>query len=317
MTTAAPVATSISIAGCGTTSRSTSARNPLLKPVHVPSTSMEISIRALTAADVDEALTLRSTAGWNQRHDDWRMLLQIAARSSFAAVAEGRIVGTAIGIDYGGFAWIAMMLVNPQYRGRGVGGRLLEAAIEAVPHHLDIRLDATPLGRPLYERYGFEEEARLTRYVADAPLDRGVDGRVRRLAMADLDAIVDHDRRIFGGDRRVVLAWALKSGPEYAYVADERKTSYCFGRAGRLFDQIGPVVAPDDERAQALVQAALGAVGARPVAIDAFDAHRPFAAWLAASGFTAQRPLFRMRLSRSTERAVTGGEVAILGPEFA
>ena len=56
------------------------------------------------------------------------MLLQLAPAGSFAAVADDRIVGTAIGIDYGTFGWIAMMLVDPAWRGRGIGARLLEEA---------------------------------------------------------------------------------------------------------------------------------------------------------------------------------------------
>jgi len=61
------------------------------------------------------------------------MLLLLAPAGSFAAVDDGRIVGTAIGIDYGAFGWIAMMLVDHGWRGRGVGSRLLEAAMGGVP----------------------------------------------------------------------------------------------------------------------------------------------------------------------------------------
>ena len=40
-----------------------------------------------------------------------------------------------------------MMLVEPAWRGRGLGARLLEEAVGAVPPGIPIRLDATPLGR--------------------------------------------------------------------------------------------------------------------------------------------------------------------------
>ena len=290
-------------------------------------------IRLLAAENLDDALALSTSAGWNQQHDDWRMLLRLAPAGSFAALSDGRIVGTAIGIDYGGFAWVAMMLVDPAYRGRGVGGQLLEAAMAAVPSHLPVRLDATPLGRPLYERYGFTEEAKLTRHVADGSSDPVVpvaakephvgSARVRQLTAVDLETVTNQDRQIFGGDRRVVLEWALHSAPRYAHAAQNESglTHYCLGREGRLFDQIGPVVAADDETAQRLVNATLLNASGRPVALDAFDSQRTFTAWLGTRGFREQRPLFRMCLPRRNRVAPktsrpTLVEFTIFGPEF-
>ena len=285
-------------------------------------------IRQLDVRDIDAAFALSTAAGWNQRREDWQMLLQVAPAGSVAAESAGRIVGTAIGIDYGGFGWIAMMLVDEAYRGRGVGGRLLEAAIEAIPRHVSIRLDATPLGRPLYERYGFREETRLTRYVIDGArqLPTGSSSRVRQLTDGDLAVVLDNDPEIFGGDRRAVLEWMAKCAPDYTRVArrDSATTSYCFGRQGRVFDQIGPVVTDGDDVARDLVDAALANAGTRAVAIDAFDSHRAFGSWLSARGFQPQRPLFRMRLLRQGATAPTAAahqssliERAILGPEFA
>lgn len=316
--------------------------------------------------DLDAALRLSTGAGWNQRLDDWRMLLQLAPAGGFAAAIDGTIVGTAIGIDYGTFGWIAMMLVDPAWRGRGLGARLLEAAIGAVRPEIAIRLDATPLGRPLYRRYGFEDEDALTRHMAEplgvargGPLDaardrpsRGVvdrtveplSKRVRRLTADRLPAVIERDDRIFGAHRRILLEWALDNAGQYAHTIDsDAGVHYSFGRPGRLFDQIGPVVAADDETAQALVSASLVAAQGKPVVVDAFDRHGGFTDWLRNRGFAASRPLFRMRrhpqTSAVSERGQTergsdsprvrvsasvsgnsarerAAERAILGPEF-
>lgn len=296
------------------------------------------TIRLLTADDVDGAFRLSAGAGWNQRVADWRMLLQLAPAGSFAAIDGGTIVGTAIGIDYGAFGWIAMMLVDPAWRGRGVGARLLEEAMGAVPPGIPIRLDATPLGRPLYQRYGFEDEEALTRHVTE-PLDvaRGrpsrpaVDGtddvlssQVRRLTSADLPAVIARDDRIFGAHRRILLRWALESAGQYAHAIDTGAgVQYCFGRAGRLFDQIGPVVTSGDDTARALVGASLAAAEGKSVIVDAFDRNSEFTAWLRSRGFSAARPLFRMRRAghdgeRGSSAAGVDGfsERAIFGPEF-
>ena len=289
-------------------------------------------IRPLTPGDLDNALALSETAGWNQRLEDWRMLLRTAPAGAFGAIHAGRLVGTAIGIDYGGFGWIAMMLVDPAYRSRGLGARLLESAMGAIPAERPIRLDATPAGRPLYERYGFGDEAVLSRQVA-AAADRGdaagaavSRSEVRPMAASDVAAVADHDEAVFGGRRREVLEWALDGAPHYAWMAapDSGSPQYCFGRRGRLFDQIGPVVARDPAIAAALAGAALRHAGDRPIAIDAFDAPTAFTAWLREAGFAVQRPLFRMCRPAGTwapaARRCDGpssSEFAILGPEFA
>jgi GNAT superfamily N-acetyltransferase len=288
-------------------------------------------IRPLTPSDLDGALTLSTTIGWNQRAEDWRMLLHIAPEGSFAAVANGRLVGTAIGIDYVRFGWIAMMLVDPAYRGQGLGARLLERAMDAIPPRLPIRLDATPLGRPLYQRYGFEDEAVLSRHVAETParehhaVPQPTGQGIRPLTAAELPTVTEQDTRVFGGHRSRVIAWMLDGAPQYAWVAEDRlgRPQYCLGRAGLLFDQIGPVVAQDAAVAKALVGAAVRHATARPVVIDAFDTHETFAAWLRGAGFQAQRPLYRMCRpigARASEDAHAPSDLigfAILGPEFA
>jgi GNAT superfamily N-acetyltransferase len=264
----------------------------------MPISPAEIAL--LTSSDLDGALGLSTTIGWNQRAEDWRMLLDIAPAGSFAAVSNGRVVGTAIGIDYGHFGWIAMMLVDPFYRGRGLGARLLERAMNALPRTLPIRLDATPLGRPLYRRFGFEDDCVLSRYIADTPA-RGdlavplTGAHIRPLAAAELQAVTERDAQVFGGDRRRVIEWMADSSPQYAWVAHESmgRPQYCLGRAGLTFDQIGPVVAEDPDVAKALVGAALRHA-AKPAIVDAFDARETFTAWLRHAGFRAQRPLYRM-----------------------
>ena len=138
--------------------------------------------------------------------------------------------------------------------------------------------------------------------------------------------VTDEDNDVFGGSRETVLEWALSNAPHYGLVvpSDAGLAHYCLGREGRLFDQIGPVVAGDDGIAAALVNAALASAGGRPVVVDAFDSHHLFTTSLRTLGFQAQRPLYRMCRRAGGAAAPTGMgkrpalvEFAILGPEFA
>jgi hypothetical protein len=144
------------------------------------------------------------------------------------------------------------------------------------------------------------------------------------MTAADLPAVRQHDRDTFGGDRGAVLEWALGGAPQYACIArsDSGPPQYCFGRSGRLFDQIGPVVASDDEHASALVSAAVHGARSNRVVLDAFDSLGTFGGWLGDRGFEVQRPLFRMcrpagRPRKETAEEPSVIEFAILGPEFA
>ena len=285
----------------------------------------DIDIRQLTDADVEGALALSAANGWNQRAADWHMLLQIAPSGSFGAVAGDRVIGTAIGIDYGSYGWIAMMLVDPDYRRQGVGARLLESAMGAIPPELAVRLDATPLGRPLYREYKFELETSLTRYVrpAGTALPALAEQRVRALRESDLPAVMRSDDRVSGAHRHGPIRWAFADSPRYAWIDASASDApqYCLGRGGRLFDHIGPIVASTTEAAVALVSAAAGESGGHSLVIDAYDANEEFGAWLRTAGFEAQRPLHRMRRRGSAPPAAAGRrgasiEFAIMGPEF-
>ena len=293
----------------------------------------DIDIRLLTERDVDAALALSASCGWNQRADEWHMMLQIAPAGTFTASTPDGIVGTAIGIDYGNFGWIAMMLVNPAWRSRGLGARLLEAAMGAIPPELPIRLDATPLGRPLYERYGFVLESSLTRHVrpAGAGPPPARSGDVRPLAESDLAAVMRLDDRISGAHRQLPLRWAFGDAPRYAWIgesagasrkagADADISGYCLGRGGRLLDHIGPIVAAATESAADLAAAAIVGSDGRPLVIDAHDSQDAFVAWLRAAQFEPQRPLYRMwrpgGAPAPSRPAAPLTEFAIMGPEF-
>jgi len=121
----------------------------------------------MTAADLDLADSLRALAGWNQTRNDWRRLLTHEPRGCFIAEWDGSPAGTATTICYGtDLAWIGMVLVDPEYRRRGIGTSLLRHCLDYLAGRgiRCIKLDATPQGRPVYERLGFQSEWPLTRW---------------------------------------------------------------------------------------------------------------------------------------------------------
>ncbi len=290
------------------------------------------AVHPLSTAHVAAALRLSTQAGWNQREDDWRAMMAIAPRGTFGATVDGSLVGTCIGLDYGGFGWIAMMLVDPVHRRQGLGAALLTRAIAGLPREAPIRLDATPLGRPLYELHGFRDESVLTRFIAERAMfdhddvETDVLEAVRPMNTSDLPAVLEVDAHVFGGNRRHVLEWVLAAAPEYCAIAIVAGSlaGYVFGRHGRVFNHIGPVVARSESVARALVRRAAEVSPGRR-GIDSFDGRPEWDHWLGRSGFLAERRLLRMRRERAdgVPQGIPLGAndgplraFAILGPEF-
>jgi GNAT superfamily N-acetyltransferase len=280
-----------------------------------PSAAPAYRLRDMGLDDIPGGLRLCRAAGWNQRDEDWRLLLASNPGRFVAAVSEDRIVGTGGAACYGReLAWVCMILVDPSERGHGLGTRITEEVLRRVRDVGRIGLDATPKGQPIYTRLGFVETERLVRMAAAGPASG--EGPAPRLLPSDLETVLAMDREIFGADRGDLLRWAFAHAPAWCAQDGGRIAGYCFGRTGERYRQIGPVVAASVEQARGLVQSALRA-GAGPAVVDAPARLGDWVAALSSLGFREERPLIRM-FHRGGEGGLGHPEpqYAIFGPEF-
>lgn len=279
-------------------------------------------IRPMVPADLPACMDLTRAVGWNQLPADWETILCLRPDGCFAAYMGERLVGTAMTTVYGNaFGWVGMVIVHPDCRRCGIGRELMEHCIESLVHCDAVRLDATPMGKRLYEQLDFVDEYEFGRYIAEAPQapERievpGV--AIVPLVAADLPDVVAFDTPFFGVDRGKVLAAWLQRAPHLAWTARQNGTvvGYSMGRQGLNFDGICPVVALEETVARALVTRGLGTLAPRPVVIDAFEHTPDFLAWLAGLGFVKQRPFLRMYRGRNTHPGNTSRIYAVAGPE--
>src|SRR5690606_2219197 len=127
-----------------------------------------VRLGRLTPGDVPAAARLSAGVGWNQDEADWARLLAVNPEGGFAAWLGDELVGTATLVRHGDLlAWLGMVIVREDVRGRGVAGRLVEAALAgwSPPPGGAVGLDATELGAPVYLRRGFEAVAAIDRWV--------------------------------------------------------------------------------------------------------------------------------------------------------
>ena len=124
------------------------------------------------------------------------------------AVSRGRLLGGACCASFGATGWIGALGVLPRARRRGVGELLTKAAVDWLQERgaQTTLLYATDMGRPVYERVGFEAEAAARAWRGSPPGPGRPSAEViRRLRPADRDAILELDRSVTGEDRTPVL----------------------------------------------------------------------------------------------------------------
>ena len=277
-----------------------------------------VRLREMTTGDIAAAHRLSREAGWNQTEAEWRLLLDLNPWRFVAATADGGVVGTGGAACYGtALAWVCMILVEPQWRGRGIGKRLVEDVLDRVGNVARIGLDATPAGRPVYLRLGFEEVFTLRRMAAPAAeVSPSRSDATTLSGTDDLEAVLEMDRELFGADRTAVLRWMFARSGGWCVRGAGGVAGYGFLREGQHSRHLGPVVASDVASAQAIVTAALAAGDGRPLLIDVPARAADWPGVLEGLGFREQRPLLRMFREGARPPGDPRLQWAILGPEF-
>jgi GNAT superfamily N-acetyltransferase len=274
-----------------------------------------IEFRTMQESDITAGLSLCRTAGWNQLENDWKIFLENNPSGSRVAIDESNnVIGTVATINYNNhFSWIGMVLVHPEKKRQGIGTQLLLQALQILEEQETIKLDATPAGREVYLKLGFEDEYVLSRMeLATKFLNNAA---AEEISAETMPGIQIKDDEVFGAPRINVLNKLFETAPQFAWcIKTKNSFAYCFGRNGYKYTQIGPVVADTSDDAIQLVSAVLKNVSG-PVILDVHDGS-PFQQWLTSIGFKEQRKLIRMFKGTNSHPGIPEKQFAILGPEF-
>ncbi len=280
----------------------------------------QITIEPFTQDHIDFGMQLKNVARWNQLPADWSRFIDWEPEGCFLAMADDEPAGTAITIRYQDrFGWIGMVLVHPEMRRRGIGTLLLMACIDYLEHAgvAAVKLDATPMGKTLYDTIGFVDEYMIERHaLAAQTCEPSPD--VRDVTDADLDAICAFDAEAFGADRsRVLRRLSAEADTDALVMADGSDiTGYVFLRPGMSADHIGPWCATGPEAAEALLATAISRRAGSKLFIDISRANDHSADIVARLGFERQRHLIRMFRGINASPGETDLVYGITGPEI-
>lgn len=274
-----------------------------------------ISVRRFTSADVALGMRLKTAAKWNQTERDWHRALELDPQGCFVGLDDGEPAATLTCCLFGNVGWIAMVLTDERHRGKGLATALLQEALAELERRgaRSVRLDATDLGRPVYEKLGFRVDGGATRYFGRPTVD-GLKLAERKnvgpMQAVHLPSAARLDAELFGNDRTQLLRQLFQERPEAALVCSRAYGSdeidgYVFARTGSRAVQIGPCAAREASQGSILMTSAFAALQDSPCYWDIPDGNPAAREFAAECGLAVERTFFRM----------TQGEAAVEGQE--
>jgi GNAT superfamily N-acetyltransferase len=257
----------------------------------VPATLRRMRDTDEELARVDELLTLAYATSSRRRELE---LFQTSQPDGWYVIdQDGSPVAVAGCLLYGPFCWLGLVATHPDLRGRGLASRLSGHLVEWALSRgcRTVALDASIVGRPVYERLGFQAVGETAELLRDPEAPPWSGESAARGSIADLGEIAALDSEVFGGDRSVLLREVFADARGSWWVtrtADGRLSGYLLAR-DRL---LGPGAAVDEQTAARLVRSALAEGQEQRVLVPDESA---FLTTLLALGFVEQRRLVHMR----------------------
>lgn len=228
-------------------------------------TASQITFESMTPDHLDGAVVLSSQAGWPHSREDWALVLALS--NGVVALEDGQVVGTVMATPLGDdVATINMVIVDEAMRGRGLGRKLMQAALDAAEGR-NCFLVATQDGLPLYEKLGFVANGEIVQHQGTA-LKVDAPSNVSWASLGEFPHFVALDHLAFGHDRAALMQ-LLKDKAKFAVIRDgEQVEAFAAIRAFGRGQVIGPVVAKSDADARALIEFLLSQHAGEFVRVD-------------------------------------------------
>jgi len=189
-------------------------------------------------ADWREFLDLAGREGWQAPPQEIDLYRKGLRGDAWVAKGFGRTIGFVTAVAYQRTGWVGNLLVAPGFRGRGMGGRLFDFALERLSERglEETWLTASHQGRKIYRGRGFKRIDGIVRWTH---LGSG-DPDPTSFSEVDFEALFQADRNHWRDKRRRMLegitdgALVFQSGETVALL-----------QAGERTRILGPWYSPD------------------------------------------------------------------------
>ncbi len=278
-----------------------------------------ISLRAMTTGDLAVVDPLLMAAYGNPKTFEPRLkrLLRIEPEGYLVACEEGRPVGTGGLTVMGKVAYVGLVAVDKEHQRKGIASALMRRVLDMAQERgcATVLLDASPEGRPLYEKLGFIAEDMAGVWKRPEGMAAGAAamvndyhnwslsslalemGRTGADGPGPVDEVVAFDRGCWGADRSRTLASFAADDPVHFFLARDpagRLGGYCVHQSADGL--VGPFVCADHGAARILLGKILEKKGEAALMAYLPAANQDAIRLFSGQGFTLARSNTHMRL---------------------
>lgn len=215
-----------------------------------------MEIEKINIGDLAQLRKLRPE-GWPDIVPEFKYYIKSDHCYSIKVNDDNNIIGTGALINYEDSAWIAHVIVDTNYRRRGIGSKIMFDLMEKfeILKAETCFLIATEAGIPLYKEFGFKELSEYVFFQREKPWkDNLPDAHIFPIGIVYHDAIFELDRLISGEDRRILFKEFLDSG--FAYMIDNKLSGFYLPELRE-----GPIIAENDNAGIALMKLKYAHIG--------------------------------------------------------
>ncbi|WP_212934570.1 GNAT family N-acetyltransferase [Bacillus hominis] len=222
---------------------------------------IELGMRVeyLKKENIEDIIVLSSYIGWDYNTEEIETIFNSGIVYGVWNERKELIASAAI-ILYGEtLASIGMVIVHPDYKGKGIGKAITHSCMNSVSAHVPIMLIATDEGKPLYEKLGFRAISYVSKYICNSYnvnyTCAGNEEYMMNYKECDLEGIIKIDEDAFGTNRREFLKERIMQSEQCIVLKDKEQNVLAYGMSIQTPENkiIGPVVAKNDEMAMRIV----------------------------------------------------------------
>jgi GNAT superfamily N-acetyltransferase len=229
-----------------------------------------LTIRSMRPDEISLAVDWAAAEGWNPGLADDACFACVDPEGFFIAELDGKPIATVSCVNYDArFAFLGFYIVRADFRGKGIGLRIWNAAIAHAGARV-IGLDGVTAQQENYKKSGFQLAYANVRYGGTVAAPAAPRTDIMTLTDVPFAAVEADDATVFPAPRSAFLrAWIGARGHiGCALMRNGRLAGWGVIRPCRKGHKIGPLVADDHASAEAVLSALLAGVGGGEIFLD-------------------------------------------------